>query len=1007
MKYFRKCSLSCAIAIVGITKLFSQTAYTEIKPSVNAQQFLSVISEAVAMHTGQLSVNIPLFKLQNKGIDVPVSLSFNAGNITYLTEASNIGLGWSLLAGGVITRTVKGEVDEESARQSDRPWQYEKDFLQNKCYEERNNPYTYNLFDQAMSCVNIDPEPDVWNYSFLGYSGEICFLYNADGSVTGTLYPDKSFRIEKTSAGYKITTNDGIKYFFEVKELSGNRATSWFLTKIETLQGGNVAFQYADDCSDYPENQREWHASKRLTRIDYDFGYVIFGEADRSDKNWEDLNKISKRITNIELYNKNGTLIKGYELMNNDYILLSTEYNQTKFYWRDKRLKLNGIKEYGSNGNFLPPYEFEYNYKLYKKTYFSSEMALNTWAHNPTPLASVDRNIYGELTPWITCDYLDENGDCMGSIHGYKITCDNIDGGYIDQYMNIKKIKFPTGGYETYYYEGHDYCSIAGGTDLQQPSPFILGKRLQKKEITDGNGKTQIVQYKYRLHDKNLYPYPYLSSGVLVNPTIHTSTMYTPAYDYNTPRLAASPYFTPEPQNSPSGSPVYYTEIEEEFIGGTGQTNGKNIYYFDQMYSILAPNYIYLNYCLETHSRSNTLTGLSNTLSGKQEYPKYDPRLSYSDQISAFLAYPVGQPYVSHLKEGKLLKKVTLDGNGRIIRKVENEYEAGDCAEKTLYGLVVQKFNDTNYSGNPYPSSTLNRYLISQTMIQFGVNPLLKTTTTSYSRNDSIVEVQNYTYTKLNLLKSNYLTSSNGGDLLTENVYPNDITFQTSSNLSDQALSIKTMNDQNIIGVPIQTTIKKGAEFIKGSYSTFKQLSNGAIVIDSTFILGSQPGASVSYPMVNSNGKVIRNSNFMSDQAFLTYDSNAKPTTIIGKDGVPEALVWGYGGQYPVARIVNYTYAQLQNNSTLVNLLGQLSNYTIISKSDQINLARCNQAIRANLQGNALITTYTYSPLVGMTSATDPNGVTTYYEFDLLGRLLNTRDKDHNILKHYEYHYKQ
>lgn len=55
----------------------------------------------------------------------------------------------------------------------------------------------------------------------------------------------------------------------------------------------------------------------------------------------------------------------------------------------------------------------------------------------------------------------------------------------------------------------------------------------------------------------------------------------------------------------------------------------------------------------------------------------------------------------------------------------------------------------------------------------------------------------------------------------------------------------------------------------------------------------------------------------------------------------------------------------------------------------------------------SLMTTYTYDPLISITSQSDANNRTTYYDYDRFGRLKVVKDQDGKILKAYDYKYGQ
>lgn len=118
-------------------------------------------------------------------------------------------------------------------------------------------------------------------------------------------------------------------------------------------------------------------------------------------------------------------------------------------------------------------------------------------------------------------------------------------------------------------------------------------------------------------------------------------------------------------------------------------------------------------------------------------------------------------------------------------------------------------------------------------------------------------------------------------------------------------------------------------------------------------------------------------------------------------DDVKEVYIWGYQSQYPVARIIGSDY----ENVSAVVTQAQVNTATNIASNDA-NVRNLLNTLRTDARTkNAMIYTYTYAPLVGMTSETAPNGRTTFYFYDGMGRLDHVKNHEGNVVKKYCYNY--
>jgi hypothetical protein len=78
--------------------------------------FLCCVSAQVNLQTGSATFSLPMFSWQDdkSRLNSVVALNYNSGNGLKVDDvASNVGQGWSLIAGGVITRMQVGEPDDQ------------------------------------------------------------------------------------------------------------------------------------------------------------------------------------------------------------------------------------------------------------------------------------------------------------------------------------------------------------------------------------------------------------------------------------------------------------------------------------------------------------------------------------------------------------------------------------------------------------------------------------------------------------------------------------------------------------------------------------------------------------------------------------------------------------------------------------------------------------------------------------------------------------------------------
>ena len=1080
----------------------------------------------VGYYTGIPNVSIPLYELELDGVKFPLSLSYYASGVKVAQEASWVGMGWSLNAGGCITRSVQGWDDFGST-----PMGYFWD--SNPPQATGNNDITQipsaterQKYENMQNNL-VDPEPDIFYFNFGGHSGKFFDQRSSESGSsrpkaivqTPDCYLDMVYDLNK----WIVTDGNGFKFYFGTKEVSRVRSiqadnqcnsysyflqhknlaathepqpditSAWYLDSIVSPNRHKLAFTYAIEETVTPMGmqesafgllqlvqgdpyigcpQKQVYASysysmnkqavlKSITGTNLTVDFT--GEA-RADVEPRYAASKPTRLARISIRN-NRSLVKEFKF---GYFYTGTQNN-----YDNCRLFLNSVQEVGTDGSTGSCYTMGYdNGVLPAKT----STDVDHWGYYTTPATGMASNCWGTdverdnsystLIPPTTVNY----GSTAKVFYGHNR---NSNASKMC-YGILKSIKYPTGGQTNFTFEPcttestsvlpptmqqHSYQESFEDfyfSDLpmdnqddfpngsREGTPFVITSKTTGsfrltidyiiggdftyeslnrddrysaalKKLNASTGRYEIV--------KNV-DFPHLSEVDGVKTMDYELVLQPGTY-----RIDMSRSYTFHVLESHEGSLEVFGSASclvfvesgggtstETVIGGglriksieSTDLNGnvaKKTYEYDDAVLMSPLVYHYTVPIARTavevlsngdkyvhHSLANYLCGMSSSYvpmstaamggfvgygkvtetlwngsvkTGSTTYNFYNECDELIDISDRFIP---GYPSKPALSNGLPKQTVYYNASGTPVRKEVYNYEF--TKGTSIKGVKLYQ-----------PAMDTDNLYIKFYDMDSSWNKLLNKTITEYTPAGGLIlqTTENYTYEPSNYkVKEMKVTGSKSG-ITYRKVLEYPVNLKSSAACYQQMVDNQMLNpvveERNYT---LQGTTQALQDTKRTMYSTF-----GGKILPSSILQNKEKGGSVLAERIRTTH----------------YDKNGKPNDYV-KGGLEKVTyLWGYDSMYPVVKIEGATYAEVEGWLGAATINNLASNATTVDSA--LN------TIRNTLSGKGvLVTTYTYTPLVGMTSMTAPNGEKSTYEYDSLGRLTKVKNHNGKIVEQYDYHYK-
>jgi hypothetical protein len=1078
-----------------------------IPPSPDAMALGKYGLIPVSLYTGVPDISINLGTAEGREISVPISLNYHNNGLKSFEKASSVGLGWSLNAGGVITRIIRDKVDELTTSQ------YRYDNSINN-YSASGNVALESVqayLEGSMYFGTYDTEPDIYVYNFGKYSGSFFFFKNKVYQ-----FPYRKLNITGTLSGpFTITTEDGNIYTFSTTETSSpknsskasysipSHISSWYLTSIQPPdKKETISFSYSGG------DPVIMHGSSSQSYLKRVIANSILEQ------------KSSSLPTTINAIHLSSISTSKMTVNFNTQTVVRTDIDGTSY-------AIDNVSFVNNLGNTINNFKFNYGY-FGAGHMLASPLKLLSVIEDYDNSKKTHSFEYNDNTTFpVLIDAVDHWGYVNGVGSPNIIIPNTIVNGGANREPNstsllgmLTKITYPTGGETRFEYEPNVYftgknyvqkaTTVAGDLYRQSASDntllsytnaftlaykqdVVVSYRRNPKEATSSdpqapngpNAFTKNIEPEVTITPINgtsgvtrkfLINYNYQNTGIL-------ETVNLPAGNYQVDVKCDSKELS---VNGYVGY-TYPTNIPIEGSTGPGQRIKRTLTFSNtgsQISPPLTKSYSYIDDA--GFSTGELLKGVDYLTNPSYKVTTYslsppvtDEYEVYSSSITATLSDLLNQEmYYKQVDENETSPNDTLRSRSKFIAYLNAyDYLMTDIklSEKTDYRKTSSGYNPVLKNQYKYGLkldtlfSALKAIQTTQVVVQpggagpermrnftwkwYGLYPSAwvydaSNTITSYSGSDSTIVSNTFLndiYKTRNLLQQNE-TLSNGYQKITKYKYPENYSYSVMSSLLDAHVLSPVIERQNWLKKSATDSVLTAGMITEYDNLVFKPKNEYRLELSSP-IGGPDQESRSADGIFNS---IISDSKYV-NRAKYTYDINGNILSqdLLNRDSEKQtSYIWGYYGNYPIAKCFNgalsdftfvnfedggsgtvagsghtggyyyngdyslnfpvsnsakkylYSFWYLQSGKWLFSGESPYTGPTVLSSGDGIDDVKVYPS-------DGHMSTYTYYPGVGLTSSTDSKNNTTFYQYDTSKRLMNILDQNGNIVKNFDYHYKQ